>query len=167
MNIFKKIRGTWIFLILVVLALILVFIVNQKIFVETLSKFYSLMLKIIPLLILVFFLMAIINYFITPKFVKKYLINSKRALKWIYSIIFGIISTGPIYMWYPLLADLKEKGVTSGMIATFLYARAVKPALIPLMIFYFGLAYTVLFTIFITLFSLIQGLIINKMEVKK
>ena len=164
----RKIRGKWIFLILVILIFLTIAIIDFDKFLFSLDNFYSILLKILPLLLIIFILMFFINYFITPKFVKKYLINSKKYMKWIYSIIFGIISTGPIYMWYPLLADLKEKGVTSGMIATFLYARAIKPALIPLMIIYFGLVYTILFTISIIIFSLIQGILINKFkEVKK
>ncbi len=164
MKIFKKISGTWIFLIIVILLLIIVAILNPSKFLETLNYFLNIIIKIIPFLIILFLLMFLINYFITPKFVKKHLIESKKHLKWIYSIIFGIISTGPIYMWYPLLADLKEKGITSGMIATFLYARAIKPALIPLMIVYFGWIYTLLFIIFIIIFSFIQGILIGKWE---
>ena len=164
MKIFKKISGTWIFLIGVILLFILTAIINLNKFLEAINNFYLILLKILPLLAIVFVLMFLINYFVTPKFVKKYLINSKKHMKWFYSIIFGIISTGPIYMWYPLLADLKEKGVTSGMIATFLYARAIKPALIPLMIVYFGWIYTLLFIIFIIIFSFIQGILIGKWE---
>jgi len=166
MKILKKISGTWIFLIIVILLLIIVAIINPLKFLEILNNFSKILLKIIPILFIVFVLMFFINYFVTPKFVKKYLINSKKHMKWIYSIIFGIISTGPIYMWYPLLADLKEKGVTSGMIATFLYARAIKPALIPLMVIYFGWIYTILFTLLIMIFSLMQGLLINKLNSK-
>ena len=45
----------------------------------------------------------------------------------------GIISTGPIYAWYPLLKDFKEKRAGGSVIAI-LYNRAVKPFLLLVMI---------------------------------
>ncbi len=62
--------------------------------------------------------MVIANYFITPKFVFKYF-DKKGANKWLFAIIGGILSEGPIYVWYPLLADLKEKGFGYGFVACF------------------------------------------------
>ena len=105
--------------------------------------------------------MFITNYFISPKTLVKKL-SKKRKRNWSFVLLAGIISTGPIYMWYPLLSELKEKGLREGFIATFLYARAVKPALIPLMIFYFGLTFTIIITINIIIFSIIQGITLEK-----
>lgn len=167
MKFFKKLSFSWYFFITTIIIMLVILIISPSSFNSSLFKFLDLLVKIIPFLIIVFILMFLANYFITPKIVKKYLLNKNKGLKWFFAVIFGIISTGPIYMWYPFLADLKPKGIKEGMIATFLYARAIKPALIPLMIYYFGLFYTILFTIFIIIFSLIQGSIINKMEVEK
>lgn len=105
--------------------------------------------------------MSITNYFITPKLVTKYFKES-GIKKWIFVTVGGILSTGPIYMWYPLLAELKEKGVTYGSIATFLYSRAIKIPLFPVIIFYFGFKYVVILTVIMISVSIIQGLIINK-----
>jgi uncharacterized membrane protein YraQ (UPF0718 family) len=65
-------------------------------------------------------------------------------------------------MWYPLLSDLQKKGVKNSFIATFLYNRAIKPALLPLIIFYFGLAFTIVLTIVMIIASVFQGLIVEK-----
>jgi uncharacterized membrane protein YraQ (UPF0718 family) len=70
-------------------------------------------------------------------------------------------------MWYPLLADLKEKGLSHGLIACFLYNRAIKIPLLPLLIFYFNWQFVIVLTIVMIGASLIQGIFVNKlMEVK-
>ena len=93
----------------------------------------------------------------------KYL-GKKR--KWLFAILGGIISTGPIYMWYAMLRELKEKGVGYGFIATFLYNRAIKPPLIPVIIYYFGLKFTIVLTGVMIIFSVLQGMIIEKLEMR-
>jgi len=49
-----------------------------------------------------------------------------------------MLSHGPVCAWYTFLAEIREKGVSNGRVATFLYARAVKIPLLAAMIFYFG-----------------------------
>jgi len=66
----------------------------------------------------------------------------------------GIISIGPIYAWYPLLKELREKGVGDPLIAIFLGNGAVKPFLLPMMIAYFGWTYVLILTVFTILGSL-------------
>ena len=113
---------------------------------------------------MVFVIMVVVNYYMTPGNVKKYLGKSSGVKKWLIAVSGGIVSTGPIYMWYPMLKELKKKGVSDGFIATFLYNRAIKPPMIPLIIFYFGLAFTVTLTIITIIMSIIQGLIFEKIE---
>ncbi len=163
----EKSRAGGYFLIAMLVIYLVFFFLNKNLLIQSLSKFAKIFLKIIPVLLIAFVLMAFINYFVTPKFLIKHLSKKNKIKKWFIAIVSGIISTGPIYMWYPMLSDLKDKGVSKGLIATFLYSRAVKPALIPIMIFYFGIVYTLIFTLVIIIFSFIQGIIINKMEVKK
>ena len=87
---------------------------------------------------------------------------------WLIAIIGGILSSGPIYMWYPLLSQIKKQGGRDGLIATFLYNRAVKIPLMPLLIYYFGWIYAIVLTFVMIIFSVFQGLIVEKIvEVKK
>ncbi len=72
-------------------------------------------------------------------------------------IIAGIISAGPIYAWYPLMKKLKEEGAGEGAIAVFLYNRAVKPFLLPVMIGYFGWLYVVVLSVMMILGSIVLG----------
>jgi len=166
-NKLKQLPASWYFLGVIIIMYLLFSIFNQKVYLDSLSFFSQIIYKVIPVFILVFVLMSFINYFITPKFIMKHL-KEKGIKKWFYVIVGGILSTGPIYMWYPLLADLKNKGLNYGLISCFLYNRAVKIPLIPLMIFYFSIQYVVVLMIVMIFISVIQGILINKfMEVKK
>jgi uncharacterized membrane protein YraQ (UPF0718 family) len=149
------------FLIIIALIYLLTYFIKPDFLIPSLIYSKKIFINIIPIFILVFIIMFITNYFISPKTLVKKL-SKKRKRNWSFVLLAGIISTGPIYMWYPLLSELKEKGLREGFIATFLYARAVKPALIPLMIFYFGLTFTIIITINIIIFSIIQGITLEK-----
>jgi uncharacterized membrane protein YraQ (UPF0718 family) len=111
---------------------------------------------LLPLAI-VFFIMLLINLFLKPAAVAKYLGKGSGVKGIMLSASAGIISTGPIYAWYPLLKDLKEKGAGESSIAIFLYNRAVKPFLLPVMISYFGWVYVVILTIIMVIASVIVG----------
>jgi len=166
-NKFKQISGSWYFLIGISIVYLILFFIRQDLFSSSINFFYNIILKIIPVFILVFILMTITNYFITPKFVIKHL-KGKGIKKWFFVIIGGILSTGPIYMWYPFLADLKKKGLNYGLIACFLYNRAIKIPLLPLAIIYLTWQYIFVLSFVMIFVSIIQGIIINKlMEVKK
>ena len=111
---------------------------------------------IIPLS-LVFLIMLLINLFLKPAAVAKFLGKGSGIKGIALSAAAGIISTGPIYAWYPLLKDLKEKGAGESSIAIFLYNRAVKPFLLPVMITYFGWLYVVTLIILTVLASVVVG----------
>ena len=72
--------------------------------------------------------------------------SSPTADKYL-SALAGIISTGPIYVWYPMLKDLREKGAKHFLIAVFLVNRAVKPFLLPVIISFFGWIYALVLTV--------------------
>ena len=163
----KQLPGSWYFLGTVVIAYVLLSIFNQEIYLDSLNFFSQIIYKVIPIFVLVFVLMSLSNYFITPQFVIKHL-KEKGLKKWFFVIIGGILSSGPIYMWYPLLADLRSKGLNYGLIACFLYNRAIKVPLIPLAIIYFSWQYILILTFVMIFMSVVQGILINKMmEVKK
>jgi uncharacterized membrane protein YraQ (UPF0718 family) len=156
-------HNQWYFPLSVIILSIIIFLVNPVSFEPSLQFFLSILEKIIPIIFLVFVLMFLVNLLISPKQLVKYLgKESKSKLGWPVAVITGIISTGPIYMWYPLLSDLQTKGVRNAFIATFLYNRSIKPALIPLIIFYFGINFTIVLTIVMIIASIFQGLLVEK-----
>jgi hypothetical protein len=56
-----------------------------------------------------------------------------------------------------LLKDLRDKGAGESSIAIFLYNRAVKPFLLPVMVGYFGWLYVIILTIFMVFASFAVG----------
>jgi uncharacterized membrane protein YraQ (UPF0718 family) len=121
----------------------------------------DIIIQILPILVLVIFMMGVTNYFLKPKTVSKYLGNKSGIKGWILAISMGILSHGPIYVWYPLLKDLREHGMRSGLVAVFLYNRAIKIPLLPVMIFYFGIGFVVLLSIYMIIASVIEGKILE------
>ncbi len=158
----KKKPFGWIFLGIIVIAYALLAILKTELFISSISIFYNLLKQVIPVFIVVYLLMTLTNYFITSNFVKKHL-NERGIKKWFFAIIGGILSSGPIYIWYPWLRELRKKGVSNGLIACFLYNRAIKIALLPLAIFYFGVKFVVILTIVMVFFSVIEGVLMDKL----
>ena len=111
---------------------------------------------LIPLC-LVFVLMILLNLFLKPAQIAKFLGKGAGIKGTLLPAAAGIISTGPIYAWYPLLRDLREKGAGNSPIAIFLYNRAVKPFLLPVMIAYFGWEYVIILTVLTVLGSIAIG----------
>jgi len=157
-------RGGWYFLSIVIILYGIVWLLCADAVLPSMMFSLSIVVNIIPVFVMVFAIMALANYYITPKSVARYMSKTAGIKRWIIAIIGGIISTGPIYMWYPMLKQLKAKGLSYGFIATFLYNRAIKTPLIPMIIFYFGLKFTVILTVVIVIMSVIQGMIFERLE---
>ena len=117
----------------------------------------NIFLSIIVPLSLVFILMLVLNLFLKPAQIARFLGRGAGIKGVILSVTGGIISTGPIYAWYPLLKDLREKGAGNSFLAIFLGNRAVKPFLLPVMISYFGWIYVLVLTVFTVLASVVVG----------
>jgi hypothetical protein len=74
---------------------------------------------------------------------------------------------GPVYAWYAVMAELQQKGMRTALIATFLYSRAIKLPLLPLMIYYFGLSYTLVLCSYLLVFSVINGILVERLLPQK
>jgi uncharacterized membrane protein YraQ (UPF0718 family) len=113
---------------------------------------------------LVFVIMLLINLFLKPAAVAKFLGKGSGIRGIALSAAAGIISTGPIYAWYPLLKDLRDKGAGESSITIFLYNRAVKPFLLPVMIGYFGWLYVIILTILMVFTSIAVGFSVSSLS---
>ena len=90
--------------------------------------------------------MMILNWYISPTQVTRYLGN-RVGIKGVFlSSIAGLVSMGPVIAWLPFLAAIREKGASHFHLANFLTSRAVKPVLLPVMIGYFGWRFSLTFT---------------------
>jgi uncharacterized membrane protein YraQ (UPF0718 family) len=110
---------------------------------------------------MVFLVMIGVNLFLKPPDLAKFLRKGTAVSRNLFSAVAGIISAGPIYAWYPILKDLREKGAEHSLVAVFLVNRAVKPFLLPMMISIFGWVYVALLTLFIMAGSLCVGFIVG------
>jgi uncharacterized membrane protein YraQ (UPF0718 family) len=158
-----KIRMKWIFLIIVIILYLVLAFVDAVLAKTAFFEFIFLVKKVIPVLFLVFMLTFVFNLFLDPKKMKAFVGKSAGPQGWVVSIVGGILSSGPIYIWYPLLKDLKEREMKDGFIAAFLYARAVKIPYIPMMFYYFGIPFTIILSFYMVVFSILNGFLIEKL----
>lgn len=125
------------------------------------QKSGTIFLKLIPILVLIITLTAMINYFLKPKQIMKYFGKESGSKGVFYALFGGIISHGPMYAWYGMLQDMRSHGLKDGLIAVFMYARAVKLPLLPFMVDLFGLLFTIIMTLYILIAAVLQGKIID------
>lgn len=116
-----------------------------------------------PILVAVFFLMALLNTFVKPKSIAKHIGKESGIKGWFISLAGGVLSHGPGYVWYPLLADLRAHGARNGLVVAFFYARAIKLPWLPVMVSYFGLGFTLLLSVYILAGAWLQGLIADRL----
>jgi uncharacterized membrane protein YraQ (UPF0718 family) len=109
---------------------------------------------------LVFCSMLAINYLVKPAQIVRFLGDNAGFKGALISTVAGIISVGPIYAWYPMLKDVKEKGAGYFPITLFLCNRAVKPFLLPMMIAIFGWIYVVILTVLTMISSFIIAFVL-------
>ena len=111
---------------------------------------------LIPLCV-VFAVLVALNLFVKPASVARWLGKGSGGKGVGLSTLAGVLSMGPIYAWYPLLSDLRGKGAANFHLANFLGCRGVKPFLLPLMIYYFGWAFTVIVNVLLVAGALVTG----------
>lgn len=121
----------------------------------------NLLIQVAPILFLIIFFMVILDYFVNPKAVSKYVGKGSGIKGWFLAISTGILSHGPIYLWYPLLKELRDQGMRSGLVAVFLYNRAIKIPLVPLMVYYFGAIFVVVLFVYMIIASVVEGKLIE------
>ena len=155
------------FLGIVIILYLLLFIFYPDKTQKSLIVSGKLLMQLVPAFLLIIFFMGIINYFININQIKKY-VGEKSGLKgWVIVTITGILSHGSIYMWYPFLKNLQGHGMKNSLVAVFLYNRAIKIPLLPIMIYYFGLAYVIVLSIYLVIASIVEGKIIETIDRRK
>jgi len=159
----RMIHGGLIFLFVVTCLYILAFLVDAELALNALTFSTRLFYRLLPVLLLIFALIFVSNLLVKPDWVRANVGKDSGLRGWAVAVIGGILSVGPIYVWYALLRDMKAKGMRTARIAVLLYDRGIKLPLLPLMIHYFGETYTLVLATYMTLFSLLSGILIEKM----
>jgi uncharacterized membrane protein YraQ (UPF0718 family) len=66
-----------------------------------------------------------------------------------------------------LLQNLREQGAKDGLVIAFIYARAIKIPWLPLMVSYFGWAFTLVYTFYVVLGAYVQGMIVERSDTRE
>jgi uncharacterized membrane protein YraQ (UPF0718 family) len=162
-KIIEKVEIGEAFLFLVAMGYVILGIFDFVLLKDVLTVLIRLIVQIAPILLIVFVVMFLTNLFFENKSVSRFLGKGSGFQGWMVAITGGIVSSGPIYMWYPLLSDLKEKGMEDTLIAAFLYNRAIKIPLLPMMVHYFGWDFTLTLSIYMILFSVVNGVVVQRL----
>lgn len=157
-------HGGWTFLALVLAAHAAFALIAPEQVREALAAFLPMLRSIAPALAFTFALLFLADLFLTPARVEGWLGRRSGLHGWLLAAAGGMLSSGPIYAWYALLGELRRKGMKTALVAVFLYARAIKLPLLPLMAHYFGVQYTVLLTLFLVAFSILSGLAMGRLD---
>ncbi len=149
------------FLLGVVLLYIFLSFWYPELIKKSIGKTWQMLYRIIPLLGLVLIFMTLTNLYITLGKVEKHLGKKSGWKGWAYASMAGVIISGPAYLLFPLLKELKKSGAKNSLIAVFLYTRNVKIPFLPILIYYFGISYAFFLTFFIFLSSFINGALVG------
>jgi len=149
------------FLIFVLVLFIFLALFDFENILKIMDRVGNILYNVLPIFMLVITITALINYFLKPKKIMKYFGEESGKKGIFYTLLGGIISHGPMYAWYPMLDDMRKHGLKFGLIAIFMYARAIKIPLLPFMIGLFGLPFTIIVNLYILIFAVIQGKIID------
>ena len=158
----QKSKVSFVFPVIVILAYGIIFLLNKNLAYDSLIKTGHILIKIIPLLFLIFAMMVLMNLFVTTNKIKKHFGEQSGIKGWLYAILFGVVLGGPPYVFFPMLKEMKEKGLKNSYLAVFLYNRNVRVMFIPVMAYYFGWWYTIITTVLIIVFSVFSGIIMEK-----
>ena len=159
-------RGQYLFLSVAVLYAVL-FLVNSDAAQLSIVKSATILFKILPIFIFVILFTALLNFLLQPKKVTKHLGKDSGLKGWLWALIAGIISHGPMYAWYPLIEDLRNHGMKDALIVVFFASRTIKIPLLPMMVDYFGFVFTLILSCYILLGALLQGLLLEIFETEK
>jgi len=152
------------FLCSIIFLYLLLFVLEPVNLQKALRASWHVLVHICPALLFIILFMGIMNCFVNPRTVSKYVGKGSGIKGWFLAVCTGILSHGPIYVWYPLLRDLRNQGMKSGLVAVFLYNRAIKIPLLPLMVHYFGIPYVVILTGLMIIASIVQGHAVEMIE---
>jgi uncharacterized membrane protein YraQ (UPF0718 family) len=156
-----RLARAWAFLVLMIglYGVLLAAVPNRAL--AALGASGRVLLQVALPLCVAFIVMFLLNLLVKPARVSRLAGRGAGIKGVLLSTAAGILSMGPTYAWYPLLGSLREKGASDFHLANFLSNRAVKPFLLPLMVFYFGWAFTLALTVLTILGALAVAAVVG------
>lgn len=152
----RKVSGPYRFLLTVLAVYALVGFLDQGLVRVALGGFVGMLLRVLPILAVVFVVLLAINQ-IGPERIRKLLGRESGWKGWLIAAAAGIFISGPPYLLYPMLGELRKQGVRDAFLGVILYNRNVKIPFVPVMVYYFGAPYTLVLSTYIILFAFLNG----------
>ncbi len=113
----------------------------------------ALTIKILYLTVVAIAITTVIHFLVPVDFAEKYLKNNS-ILYLFYATFLGTLTPGPVYAIYPIVLELRRKGVSNAILVAFLTGQTIiGPARAPFEIGFFGLK----FYLFRILLALVMG----------
>lgn len=156
--------GGWIFLAVVAAAYIVVAAAQPELGRRAWDSFIDLLHRVAPVLLFVWVLMFVAQLLLGRERIERWLGARSGARGWLLACASGALAGGPIYPWYALLAELHGKGMRTPLVAVFLYSRALKLPLLPLMAHYFGGRFVAVLSLLIVAFAFVSGGLVALLE---
>lgn len=142
---------------------LIVAFLNFPLALDAFMKFLQTFINLLPIMLLVFIAIFVTNLFLKPELIERHLGNESGLKGWAYAILASFIVIGPPYIIFPLLGELKKHGMKYSLMAVFLNNKNVQLVFLPAMIYYFGLPFTLVLSIYGISFSILSGLLIGKL----
>ena len=156
----RQLSGRYCFLLTVLAAYAVAAFLQPALAVEALTGFVRMLGNVVPILAVVFAFLLLVNLVGTDR-IRRHLGRESGWKGWLYAALGGIFITGPPYILYPLLGELRKQGVRDAFLGVILYNRNVKIPFVPAMVYYFGASYTLVLSTYIILFSFVNGKVLE------
>jgi uncharacterized membrane protein YraQ (UPF0718 family) len=154
-------NAKYVFLIVICLAYLVASLINAEKATLAFKNFLIHFFSFLPIFVVMMIMMQLVQLFVHKKdLISKLKKISGKKQKFVY-ILAGIFSMGPLYVWFPLLKNLKDKNISMGNLASFIYARSIKPIFFPVLFYYFDWKYILSLFISLFIFALIQGFVVD------
>jgi uncharacterized membrane protein YraQ (UPF0718 family) len=157
-----KIPNGMIFLFIVVLIYGVSALTEPDFVAGAFGNFLVTFSKVLPILLIVYLVMFFSFVFVKPEMVKRQLGRNSGIKGWVYAIIGSIVISGPSYVLFPLLGELRKEGMKYSLIAVFMSNRNVQLAYLPVIAYYFGWRFSFVFAFYVLAFSLLTGMLMGK-----
>ena len=136
--------------------------------VETLinagKTFLYLFGELFVLFILISFVVALLQIYISPERVKRILTTPRKGLNSVLGALLGAITPFCSCSTIPVLVGLFKSGAPfNGAISFLLTSPILNPAILTLMVAFFGVKATIVYTGFTFLFAVVMGLVLDKL----
>ncbi len=136
--------------------------------IEVGKMFLFLMGELLLLFILISFIVALIQIYLSKEKIKKILTTPSKGLNSILGALLGAVTPFCSCSTVPILVGLLKSGAPfSGTISFLLTSPVLNPAIIILFLTFFGLKATIIYAVFTFIIAVVIGLLLDKLGYQK